>query len=487
MYNLCSKSLAAIIGLATLPFLGGCAGDVVDLDTIAHQQLLQSDREDDARYIGQTIRIDLTEALDRAIAKNLDARVAEMDLVVQEGNATIKQLEVLPQVKTTRTTMVRSNLGASSSRSVESGLQSLEPSQSSDRRRLTSEMEASWNLLDSGLALAETYRMQDETGIARERYTKVIQNIERDVYAAYWQAWEYQKLKAGNKDVLKKADQQIRNLNNAIDKNLLSTDEGSDKISEIEDRKRNLQDLDQSLSSAEIELKTLLSYPQSANLELVSPPEIKANIKTLLNGNIRDQEWTALQSRPELREEVLQKNIAIKNVRQEIFKTLPGVNVLMSYNTDSNSFLQDNQWSSMSLGVTQNLLNTLTLPLRFAAAKTKEHQSDARRKALGVALIAQVHLARQRLSQTQDNCTDSKHAAKNALKKAYTKSAKSKAGFAAGEEKLVSELDGRISTVRQSLTCSDMQDSYAAMVNSLGQNLDHQTLLASNGGGQNGQ
>jgi hypothetical protein len=48
----------------------------------------------------------------------------------------------------------------------------------------------------------------------------------------------------------------------------------------------------------------------------------------------------------------------------------------------------------------RNLLNTLTLPLRFAAAKTKEHQSDARRKALGVALIAQVHLARQRLSQT---------------------------------------------------------------------------------------
>jgi hypothetical protein len=55
--------------------------------------------------------------------------------------------------------------------------------------------------------------------IARERYTKVIQNIEtRCLCGLLAGAWEYQKLKAGNKDVLEKADQQIRNLNNAIDK-----------------------------------------------------------------------------------------------------------------------------------------------------------------------------------------------------------------------------------------------------------------------------
>jgi hypothetical protein len=69
MYNPVFKVFSSHNRLAMLPLLGGCTGDVVDLDTLAHQQLLQSDREDGARYIGQTIRIDLTEALDRAIAK----------------------------------------------------------------------------------------------------------------------------------------------------------------------------------------------------------------------------------------------------------------------------------------------------------------------------------------------------------------------------------------------------------------------------------
>lgn len=454
-----------------LPLLGGCTGDVVDMDSAEHSALLERDRAEMAQYEGQTIKITLDQALKRAVEKNLDARVAELDLLVQDGNVTLKQLEALPQLKATRTLNSRSNLGASSSRSVQSGLQSLEPSQSTDRHRMTTSLEASWNLLDAGLALSETYRMQDETGIVEERYNKVIQNIERDVYAAYWRAWELKRTHQITNQMIASGERHLGNLGTASSKKLLGAEEVGDKSIEIEDRIRSLQELDNSLASADIELKTLLSYPQSANLELVAPDASHKKIKELLSGNITNQEWSALKSRPELREEVYQKNVAVKNTRQELFKTLPGIEPLVAYNTDTNSFLQDKQWSTFSLSITQNVLNLLTLPMRYKAAQQKELQADARRQALGAALIAQVHLARQRLGQDTRSCDIASQSASMSQKRARAKQYKSKSGYTSRGEALVAHMDAHIALLRKSVICAQAQDSYAAMVNSLGQHL----------------
>ncbi|MDY0029149.1 MAG: TolC family protein [Pseudobdellovibrionaceae bacterium] len=464
-------SCVALMSLTMLPLLGGCTGDVVDMDGLEHKAMLERDRAEIAQYEGQTIRITLDQALKRAVEKNLDARVAELDLMVQDGNVTLKQLEALPQLKSSRTLNSRSDLGASSSRSVQSGLQSLEPSQSTDRRRMTTSLQASWNLLDAGLALSETYRMQDETGIVEERYNKVIQNIERDVYAAYWRAWESEKTAQTTNQMIASGERQLSNLEKASDGKLLGAEETGDKSLELEDRMRSLQELDNNLASAEIELKVLLSYPQSANLELVAPSSERAKIQNLLTGNIIDQEWSALKSRPELREEVYQKNIAVKNARHELFKTLPGVEPLVAYNTDTNSFLQDKQWSTFSLSITQNILNLLTLPMRYEAAKQKELQADARRQALAAALVAQVHLARQRLEQDRSLCSKASNAAALSQKRARAKQYKSKTGVASGGEALVARMDAQISMLRKSMSCAQMQDSYAAMVNSLGLHL----------------
>ncbi|OIN85184.1 MAG: hypothetical protein AUJ12_09980 [Alphaproteobacteria bacterium CG1_02_46_17] len=472
-----SIPIKALLGLGFLSLLTGCTGDVVDLDSPAHQQLLENDRQEQTQYEGQMIRLDLTKALDRAVEMNLDARVAALDMVVKDGNLTMKELEVLPQVKSSRTTMIRSDLGASSSRSIQSGLQSLEPSQSSDRRRMVGEMQASWNLLDAGLALAETYRLQDESAITRERYVKVVQNIERDVYAAYWRAWEYQQTKTQTANIIASSNRQIGNLSKAIDKNLLSSDEGSQKISELSDRQKTLREMDQILSSADIELKALLSYPQSVTLELEAPPSVRSDIQALLAGKIPNQEWSALKSRPELREEVLNKNIAIKSVREEIFKTFPGAQLLFSYNNDSNSFLQEKQWSNFSFGLTQNILNVLTLPMRFQAAKDKERQADAHRQALEAALLAQVHLGRQSLAQSLILCRDAERSAVNVANRAYAKTQKSKTGFAAGGEAVLAKLDSQIGAMARATACTNMQDSYAALINSLGRHIDHQTLM----------
>ena len=109
--------------------------------------------------------------------------------------------------------------------------------------------------------------------------------------------------------------------------------------------------------------------------------------------------------------------------------------------------------------------------MRYEAAKQKEVQADARRQALGAALIAQVHLSRQRLDQDINRCDSAKRSASIAQKRSNAKVQKAKAGFISGSEKLMAQTDAQIAGLRKSVSCAAMQDSYAAMINALGQHI----------------
>ncbi|HNS44259.1 MAG TPA: TolC family protein [Alphaproteobacteria bacterium] len=457
----------------------GCTNTPVALESADHYALLKQDQGNAGEFENQTVKITLSQALDRAVEANLDARVAAMEILVQQKNVTLKELEALPSLNYTRSLRERSNDGASSSRSVLSGLESLEPSQSSDRHRFVTEAGANWNLMDAVVALAEADRMRDETGITKERFTKVVQNIERDVYAAYWRAWAYQQTYKQTAGILAASRKQMANLNSAVEKNLLGTDEGGDKIAELTNRMRALQETSAALSLSETELKTLLSLPQSTRLILAKPPRRDGEIKSLLTAETIDQEWIALKARPEMREEVLQKNVAIKNIHHEILKTFPGGQLIANYNQDSNSFLQDNEWTDFSVSLVQNLLNVLTLPARFHAAQEKENLADARRAALNAAIVAQIHLGKIRLNTARSNWATASAASDAAYKKAFAKRAKTKTGLASGQDVVVANLDSQIELLRRYIADADMQDSYAAMINALGKNIDHDTLIAS--------
>lgn len=472
---MCSvRGFALLVAIPAL--LAGCTNTPVTLDSEGHSRLIEQDRADKTAFENQTIQIDLKQALERAVAVNLDARVAELQVLSQKRDVTVRELEALPSLRTSRGVTERSNVGASSSRSVISGLQSLEPSQSTDRRRLVSEMSANWNMMDAVVTLVDADRMKTETSIAGTRYAKVIQNIERDVYAAYWRAWAYGNSNRQTTALLGEARSQIRKFETASDRNSISVDEGGQKIAEISGRMRTLQDTNVRMASSESELKALLNYPQSARLELKRPPQNVEAIRAVMKAGILDQEWAALKGRPEMREEVLQKNNAINAIHQEILKTFPGLELAATNNYDSNSFLEDHSWNDYSVSIVQNVLNIFTLPARFRAAEEKEKLGDARRGALNAAIVAQVNLGKLRLLQSWEMWNDSRETARVAQRSAQAKQAKARAGFVSGADALNARMDSQIETLRGSMALADLHDAYAAMVNTLGQEIDPQTL-----------
>lgn len=346
-------------------------------------------------------------------------------------------------------------------------------------------LEVNWNLLDAGLALADAATAGDEAAVAKERYAKVIQNVERDVYTAYWRALAYQQNRDKTQRLLSQTQDQIQKLDVAASRKLISSDEAGEKMALLADRERNLRDLNDRMQLAEVELKSLVSVPMNAKLILTTTSEnIAGEVSRMTSGDISAQEWTALQARPEMREEILKKNITIRDTRREIYQTFPGINLLYSKEYDSNKYLVDPNWANFSAKIVQTITGIITLPDRYYASKSKEAVADARRQALSAAIIAQVHMGRMRLASLSDANTQSLLAKKAASRKSHAAAGKHAQGFTSGQDELLAQIELQIETMRSGMVYAEYQDAYAAMKNTLGQSVYNQPQKIAMAGGR---
>lgn len=461
------------LGLGAI--LPGCSGSTVALDTPAHSQMLIEDRDKSGQGYAeqeQTINLSLDDAIKRGFEKNLDARVAAFEALSAQDSVTIAQLQALPGVNLSGGYVGRTNQGASSSRSIATGQELLEPSMSTEQHRRVASLEANWNLLDAALALADAAKAKDEAKIASERYMKVVQNVERDIYTAYWRALAYQDIRGQSHLLMKDAARQIGNIDDAASKKLISSAEAGEKMALLADRQRTLRDLHDRLQLAEIELKGMLSIPLDSKLVLTTKrKDIESDVRRMLGENVGNQEWAALQSRPEMREEILKKNMTVRDTRREVMQTFPGLNLLTSREYDDNSFLVDPNWANFSAKIAQSITSVFTLPKRYEAAKTKEAVADARRQALSSAILAQVHIARARLGATNDVSKATILSQKAAGRKSSALAGKRAQGMASGQDALLAQLESDIEKIRAGLAYAELQDAYAAMNTTLGRSI----------------
>ncbi|MBU0858796.1 MAG: TolC family protein [Alphaproteobacteria bacterium] len=463
------RHLASSAGTALLLLLlSGCGAAPVALDTAAHHERVTSDRaiaERDAIH-----ELTLRGALARGVEYNLDGRVAALETLSTQKNISVEKLKAIPGIEASGGYKGRSNDGGTSSRSVITGQQSLEPSQSTEQHRRVASLNTTWNLLDTAIALTEARSADDRAGIAQERYIKVVQNIERDVYAAYWRAWVHQENHAANNHLIERAAKQLSNINQAVDENLISADAAGEKVAQISDRLRTLREMNEQLALADIELKSLLSLPLENPVKLAAP-EGAENYRHILSESMDELTWEALLSRPEMREEILQKNVAQRDVKMEVLRTLPGADLFLGLNYDGNKFLSDSTWGDFSALVTQSLTSLLTVVARRDAALKKEEVADARRQALSAAILAQTWIARQRLASGDEAYRDNIASGKAAQRRATVVTEKAGAGFTSGEGLVQSQIEAQIETLRAAISQAELQDSYAAMMNTLGRSL----------------
>lgn len=450
--------------------LTGCEGGSEALAPEAAGTLIGSDISKLYNENDNTGKLTFEEALARGLRYNLDTRVAAYETLAAADDVTIAQLEALPNITAKWDYIGRSNAGAGSSLSVLTHTQSLQPSISTDQRRTTAALETNWNLLDAALSVARAKSSSDQELITEERRRKVFENVVQDVYSAYWRCAAAQEIRPMVADLLGKTDDQISKIKQGIDKGLVVISDARKLKADLMGRKQQLLELQNQLSTQDLSLKALIGLPPHAHLEL-DPGDVKwltAERLPKISDDTERLETLAIMNRPEVREEILNKDVALRDIRLSIFETFPGADIILGLNHDQNHFLVDNNWLSITGEISQSITKILTLPARLSKAKTAAHLADARRQALLAAVITEVHVARVRYDyfksdyDTVADIEDDKH---QELVRAQSLR---NAGITGDTEVVSAALDEGIARVNQNLAFAQAQESYGQFLNSLG-------------------
>ncbi|MFN9587780.1 MAG: TolC family protein, partial [Pseudomonadaceae bacterium] len=169
--------------------VGGCAVTSQPIDRSVSEQRAQQDLatmfKDQEPLSGP---LTLHEAMARAVKYNLEARLKVMEEAMAQRQVDLATFDMLPRMALSAGYAGRNNVSASSSQSIETGTQSLEPSTSQDRDRGVADLTMVWNVLDFGVSYVSAKQQGDQRLIVQERRRKVVHTIIQDVRSAYWRA-----------------------------------------------------------------------------------------------------------------------------------------------------------------------------------------------------------------------------------------------------------------------------------------------------------
>lgn len=459
------------LAVSGLILISGCAPAAKPVDNAALLETIQADRQTIYPSTNQAQQgMKIEDALARAIKYNLDAKVSELDALIAADDVTLQMLNALPSVNAKIQRQGRSTPGGSSSFSVLTGTESLRPSISQEQYRNVVQLTTEWNLLDTGINLWRGKTASDQMLIAQERRRKIYQGVVQDTYIAFWRAAVAQTTLPQIDVLLDKIDVQLDNNDQQIKMGILPMGEAQARKTQLLEKKMQLNRIKSGLRLADVELKTLIAYPLKENLplDLQNQNPLEAEMLPVLKTTVEDYEMKALISRPEVREEMLNKRISARDIKLSLLESIPGLELLLTYNYDSNKFLVDNNWLDGITGITSSINKIITAPARYKKAQNIDALSDQRRQALVAAIITQVHVSMARYNSLNAEYAaqaQSMEHAENILKRAQDYK---DTGLMSKAELLNVEIDSSISAINRAFAYADAQDAYGRFVNTLG-------------------
>ena len=154
-----------------------------------------------------------------------------------------------------------------------------------------------------------------------------------------------------------------------------------------------------------------------------------------------------------------------------LLETIPGIDLLFSYNYDSNKYLVENTWIDGIVGLTATINKIITAPARYSRAKNVDLLADKRRQALVAAVVTQIYVSKARYDSLSYEYAEQDKNSKNA--DAVLKRAKNynDAGLMSKAELLNVSIDSSIADINTALAYSDAQDAYGRFITTLGVDL----------------
>jgi outer membrane protein TolC len=337
-----------------------------------------------------THALTLEEAFARAMAYNLDERVKGMERQIAARDFEISKFDLLPKVIATAGASTRNNELASSSISVFTRQQTLEPSTSTDRDLKFADLTTSWNILDFWVSYFNSKQQADRVLVAEEQRRRVLQALFQDVRRAFWRAASAQRLNNDVRDTIREAQNALESSRKA--ETLRAPIDALRYQKALLDELRDLEFVQRQLAVSKTELAALINLPLGTAYSVAVPRNLRIESPRM---PVRQMEEVALVRNPDVREASYQVRITADETRKMLARNLPGINFTYGPNFDSNSFLVNNTWAGGAVRLSANLISILSIPEQMKRGQLAEDTAITRRQALSMATLAKLHIAYQ--------------------------------------------------------------------------------------------
>ena len=373
--------------------ISGCSVSPTSFTKEEYNTLIQNDK---AAWLGNMEAVSgpicLDEAIARALKYNLDHRVSLMEQAQASAQFEAGKFDMLPKMMANAGYHWRDNENIRNSTDSVTGAPSLaNPSISSERERTTADATLSWSILDFGLGYYNAKQNSDRMLVANERRRKVMHTLIQNVTTTYWRALAAQQLGDEVRQTIEQAEQALSDSREILQAQLRDPSETLRYQRNLLENLRLLENVDRELAAAKIELTSLLGLPPGSYIELLEPARAELN---QLEHDMEALEAIALGNNADLREQSYNARIAAQETRKTLLRMMPNLSFNYGHHYDSDSYLINQQWHQASLNASYNLFNILSAPAHKRASEYGVGVAEARRMALQVAVLSQLHLAK---------------------------------------------------------------------------------------------
>ncbi len=378
--------------VSILLFASGCAVTPRPLTTQQLAAVNNADREA-IRQIVPSVQGTLTleDAIARTLKYNLDHRVKMLEQAQATGLLEAGRFDMMPRLLADAGYAWRDRDNVRRSED-QNGNVINNQYVSSEREHRTADLAFHWNILDFGVGYYNAKESADRVLIATERRRRAMHTLIQNVRTLYWRAAAADKLGTLVQTTIKQAEAALQVSRTVSGEMVMSPDAALRYQRNLLENLRLLENVDRELAMAHIELAGLIGAAPGERVRLAEPAWGQP---LPLDVSAPDMEELALAHNADLREKHYDARIAALETRRALLKLLPNLSFVSGLHYDSDRFLVSNSWADAGLRVSHNLLGVLAAPSRMRAAKAGVQLAQARRMALQMGVLTQVHLARQ--------------------------------------------------------------------------------------------
>jgi len=391
-------AMRSLVGGACL-VLAGCASvqpQPLDLNSLYRET--QADRRAMSQGVEPVIgELTLDEALARALKYNLERRTRLMEEALARGQLDVSQFDMLPKVMAQagyawrdRARFTHSSTHPSEDPNTSSS------STSADPKHSTADLGLSWSLLDFGMGYYGARQQADRLLIAGEKRRKAMHLLMQDVRTAYWRAASAQILRDDVTKTIALAEEAVNDSRNLSAERVRNPLEPLRFRRQLLENLRLLESINQELSSAQVELASLINAPLGQTL-LIATQNLQNVGDEVTRVPVEKLEEAALAQNADLREQHYNARIAREETRRTLLRMFPNVSFNYGVKYDTDRYLLDNHWQEAGLQLSFNFMNLLTGPTQTKLAESGVALADQRRMAMQLSVLTQVHLARLQL------------------------------------------------------------------------------------------